>query len=276
MTGWRAGIAGLLLAVTLGLASTARAGTTQPADLLLRHAGTHRLIVLGEMHGTREIPPLVGEVAERLSSEGPLLLALEIHASEQASLRSYLDGDGSDAQRDLLRRRPFWSVPQQRNDGRRSEDMLDLVERMRQLRADGRDVAILAYDVANGGGPDGDWRERAMAAQLRHAFQALPRGRMLVLTGNVHAMRLRPAWAPELMQVPMTADLLDLQPVSIEIAAASGAFWACPPDGCRPLHIAVVPPAGALPPGEPFDHRIVLPAFSVARPVEPADAATSH
>ncbi|MBD9369896.1 calcium-binding protein [Xanthomonas sp. XNM01] len=252
--------------------SAARASAV---DTLVAEAGKHRLIMLGEMHGTREIPPLVGEVAEHLSREGPLLLALEIHASEHASLRAYLDGDGSVAQRDLLRRRPFWSVPQQRNDGRRSEDMLDLVERMRQLRAQGRDVAVLAYDVANGGGPIGDWRDDAMAAQLRQAFGALPRGPMLVLTGNVHAMRLRPSWAPEQMPAPMTAGLLDLQPVSIEIAAASGEFWACPAAGCGPQRIVAVPSAGALPAGEPFDYRIVLPAFSVARPVKPAGAATS-
>lgn len=234
---------------------------------LMAAAGDHRAILLGEMHGTREIPLVVGDLVEHWSRTEPVLLALEIHASEQHALVDYLDGDGAPASREQLRQRSYWSVSPEHNDGRRSEDMLDLVDRVRGLRSEGRDVAILAFDVANGISRDSGWRDRAMAANLRSAWEALSDGRLLVVTGNVHAMRLRPDYAPPQMQTPMGAYLQDLHPISIEIAAAGGAFWACPPSGCGPVPVVAGVPGGSLDEDAPFDHRIVLPQFTPARQV---------
>ena len=234
-------------------------------DLAAASSG-HRMVLLGEMHGTREIPVLAAAAVERMSRSEPVLLALEVHAREQESLDGYLRGDGSPEQRELLRQRPFWAVPPERNDGRRSEDMLDLVEAVRRLRMQGRDVAILAFDVANGGSRGSEWRDRAMAERLRSAWVALPRGRMLVLTGNVHAMRMRPDYAPAQMQLPMGADLQDLEPLSVEIAAQEGSFWACP-GACKPVPVGVAGPPGHLSSAEPFQYRIVLPLFTPMRQV---------
>lgn len=237
------------------------------ANELMAAAGEHRAILLGEMHGTQEIPQVVGDVVEHWSRSEPVLLALEIHASEQRALVDYLDGDGAPASRERLRRRPYWSVSPERNDGRRSEDMLDLVERVRGLRAEGRDVAILAFDVANGVSRGSQWRDRAMAANLRSAWDALPNGRLLVVTGNVHAMRLRPDYAPPQMQIPMGVYLQDLRPVSIDIAAAAGAFWACSSPACGPVPVVPGATAGSMDDGAPFHYRIVLPQFTPARQV---------
>lgn len=236
-------------------------------DELVAASLEQRLVLVGEMHGTREIPMLVGAVVGRMSASEPVLLALEVHASEQESLDAYLHGDGSPRQRELLRRRAFWAVPAARNDGRRSEDMLDLIEGVRRLRAMGRDVAILAFDVANGESRGSGSRDRAMAAHLRRAWGALPRGRMLVLTGNVHAMRMRPDYAPPQMQVPMGADLQDLEPLSVEIAARQGAFWACPRGACGPTPVGAAGPSGRLSGEGPFHYRVVLPRFTPVRQV---------
>lgn len=244
---------------------------TAATDELVAASSGHRLVLLGEMHGTREIPLLVGAAVERMSRSEPVLLALEVHASEHDSLKLYLRSDGSPPQRELLRQRAFWSVGAERNDGRRSEDMLDLVEQVRNLRELGRDVAILPFDVANGSSRGSSWRDQAMAAQLRRAWVALPRGRMLVLTGNVHAMRKLPDYAPPQMQAPMGASLQDLQPLSIEIGAMAGAFWACPTSGtCGPVPIGASGLSGRMPDSAPFHYRIVLPVFTPARQVASA------
>lgn len=86
---WRAGI--LLVAMMLPRASGVQAQDT-PSESGLREAVEgvagcmlDRRLVLGEKHGTREIPLLVGDLAERLSRTGPLLLALEIHAANTRS-----------------------------------------------------------------------------------------------------------------------------------------------------------------------------------------------
>src|SRR5690606_27648285 len=51
--------------------------------------GDRRMVLLGEAHGTREVPLLVAGLAERGSRKGPLLLALEIHGSEHRPLADY-------------------------------------------------------------------------------------------------------------------------------------------------------------------------------------------
>lgn len=262
---WKAGVLLLLAALAPAPALAAReaAGDSDLQHVVEQMAGCmgdRRMVLLGEAHGTREIPLLVAGLAERGSRKGPLLLALEIHGSEHRPLVDYLDGDGSEAARERLRKRPYWARPRERNDGRRSEDMLDLVERMRQLRAQGRDVAILPFDVG-----DGDGRDQAMADHVRKAWEALPRGRMLVLAGNVHAMRGRPGYAPPGMQEPMGAFLQDLAPVSIDITASTGAFWACPAAACGPQPVTSGAPVGVHGGDEAFDCRVVLPRFTVAR-----------
>lgn len=268
MRRWIAALCVVCSLATAGAHAQATDWREAAADELVAASSEHRLVLLGEMHGTREIPMLVGTVVGRMSASEPVLLALEVHASEQESLNAYLDGDGSPRQRELLRRRAFWAVPAERNDGRRSEDMIDLVEDVRRLRAMGRDVAILAFDVANGESRGSESRDRAMAMHLRRAWEALPRGRMLVLTGNVHAMRVRPNYAPPQMQMPMGVDLQDLGPLSVEIAARQGAFWACPAGACGPVQVGVAGPAGRLSGVEPFHYRIVLPRLTPARQVE--------
>src|SRR5690606_22142049 len=169
---WKAGALLLLAALAPAPALAAReAAGDSDLQHVVEHVaacmGDRRMVLLGEAQGTREVPLLVAGLAERGSRKGPLLLALEIHGSEHRPLADYLDGDGSEAARERLRKRPYWARPRERNDGRRSEDMLDLVERMRQLRAQGRDVAILPFDVG-----DGDGRDKAMADHVRKAWEA--------------------------------------------------------------------------------------------------------
>lgn len=253
----------LLAGLLLGFALAASAAPPPAAvDTLAGFAGERRLVLLGEFHGTRETPVLVAELAERFSVKSPVVLALEMHTDEQASLDAYLASDGDAHARAALRSRAFWTREDDQHDGRRSHDMLDLIERMRVLRAEGRDVRLLAYDPGSTG--DATVRDAGMARRIRAAFADAPAARMLVLTGNVHAMLERPAFAPHL-QVPMGWHLRDLEPASIRITAADGAFWGCyGPDGCGPraadgAHAKSGPSKGA------YTHVLVLPRFAPAR-----------
>ena len=181
-----------LLAALLGLAMAAPAHALSPqsespevaARTLVAAAGDARLILLGEMHGTREIPQLVAHVMSIYAAQRPVLLGLEIPGSGQPDLRRYIDSPGSDADRAALLATPFWQVEGDQHDGRRSHDMIDLIDHVRQLRAQGRDVSLLAYDAEPGPRLDANERDRIMAARVRASFNALPRGRLLVLTGN--------------------------------------------------------------------------------------------
>ncbi|HEU0152702.1 MAG TPA: calcium-binding protein [Arenimonas sp.] len=262
-----------LLAAWLAMATCAAA---QPATFegeppeaaaktLVAAAGDARLILLGEMHGTREIPRLVAHLVTIYAAEGPVLLGLEIPGSGQADLRRYLDSPGADADRAALLATPYWNVQGDQHDGRRSHDVLDLVEHVRLLRAQGRDVSLLAYDAEPGPRIDANARDRIMAARVRASFDALPRGRLLVLTGNVHAQRERPVYAPPQMQVPMGHWLRDKQPWSVDIYAFSGAFWACFDRYCRAAPVNPGQQRTGVLQDEVYDYRLLLDRFTVAR-----------
>lgn len=257
-------VAALLAAASWMPLATQASAIRQGVDELAAAAGPHRLIVLGEAHGTREIPDLVEALVAHYAAEGPVLLALEVRRGEHAVLARYLDA--ADHRRfSELRQREAWSRPPEDNDGRRTQDMLDLVEAMRRLRAAGRDVALFPYDIE---GPSGgsQARDRAMAEYLRRGFAALPRGRMLVLTGNVHAMLFKPRYCQQ-CQTPMTSYLHDLGPYSVDIVARAGSSWGCR-DRCGPMAVLAQPglQTGPVATGsiQPFHFKLVLPTFTPA------------
>lgn len=241
-------------------AGDGREAIIRAAEVVRSVAGARRLVLLGELHGTREVPQLVAALADAYGEEGPVLVAVEIDQAEQRAIDAFLRSDGGPRARAALTGRPYWTLPAPRNDGRRNEALVELFEHVRRMRSAGRDIAVLAMDVP--GTPDHHARDRGMAAVLRAAYAALPRGRLLVATGNVHAMLERPANAPALMQVPMGAWLRDLDPVSFRITARSGEFRACrkrcgpaPADGTGRR-------TGAA--SGPYHHVIVLPRHRTA------------
>lgn len=129
---WMRIVCTALLSLLL-MASPALADETLAAQIR-EHAGAHRLLVLGEYHGTRETPLLVAQLADDYSRDGtPLVLALEMPRGENASLQAYLDSDGDTEARRVLQARQFWKVTDDQHDGRRSRDMLELIEAMRVL-----------------------------------------------------------------------------------------------------------------------------------------------
>lgn len=183
--------------------------------------------MVGELHGTREAPALVAALARHYVDHGPVVVALEVHASEHPRLRAYLASDGNDRARRALRSGAFWNVPRERNDGRRTQAMLELVEAARRLRGAGHGIAVLPFDPA---GPDQahPTRDRDMATVLRAGFDALPAsGRMLVLTGNRHAMRAMPADSGLRGLDTAAGYLLDLPLHSVNVIGVDWAFQAC-------------------------------------------------
>ncbi len=250
------------------LAITQARASDQPMDDAVRtirtEAADHRLILLGEMHGTRQIPDLVGKLMAAYAAEGPALLGLEAHNSEHDAMQRYLASDGGVQARTDLLASPFWSVNGEQHDGRRNYDTIDLIEQVRQLRAEGRDVAIVPYDNSPSVSLDSQTRDKDMAFRMRAAYAALPRGRLLVLSGNVHAMLERPSYAREEMQTPMGSYLRDLNPYSVNIIANRGEFWACMAR-CGPVGVQSSDRVTGRVVGGPYDFEVVLPMFTVAR-----------
>lgn len=268
-------MAGLLIGMTLGAGNAAPAAPAEDtAAQIMRHAGDARMIVLGEYHGTAETPRLVAELVERYSREGTTVrLVLEMPMSENVALARYLRSNGDPDAREALRRSPFWRVTDDQHDGRRSRDMLGLIEAIRALRAQERDVGVAGYDVETGSSTNSQARDAAMATHLRQQFNALPAGaRMLVLTGNVHAMRYPFAdTPPEMKHRTMASYLLDLPLYSVRVEALRGQFWGCM-NPCRALTLRELPaqdPVVETDPERSYDVWVHLPELSVGTLTDP-------
>jgi len=242
-------------------------GIDQTAAQIVTYAGDHRLVVLGEYHGTAETPQLVANLVERYSRDNvPVRLGLELPMSENVALARYLRSSGDAEARQALRTSPFWRVNNDQHDGRRSRDMLTLIETLRTLRKQGRDVGVAGYDVETGSTDDSDIRDAAMATHLRQQFNALPKGaRMLVLAGNVHAMRHAMPGAPAELQRTMASYLLDLPLYSVRVEALRGQFWGCM-SPCRALTLLERPardPVAETRADRSYDVWVYLPELSV-------------
>lgn len=151
--------------------------TIHGLDSLLRPG---RIILLGEIHGTREAPAYVAQMAcHMLRTHLSVIVGLELPKSEESAVRAYLQSAGNEADKFNILQLPFWARAYQ--DGRTSQAMFRLLESLRQLRSAGKDIEILLIDQ-----PASDNRDVAMAEHIIEAAQKNPDHMMIILTGNLH------------------------------------------------------------------------------------------
>lgn len=270
----------LLFACLCATSVSAHAAGVRPAAELIADAvGEHRLVLLGEMHGTREVPLLTSMLVAHYARTEPVLLGLEVDASDQPLVDAFLESAGTDSDFAEVLSGAHWREPT--HDGRDSVAMLGLLEHVRRLRAQRADVAVVLFDAPG----DGE-RDQRMAEALRTAMRAHPGARTLVLTGNVHAVTgerpalILPDGTPYDAPTTLGRHLLDLAPLSIDIQAAKGEFWACR-QTCGPLTVSAPGRPLAQTPelrvaGGSWDLRLWLPAFSASPPAVPTSRATGN
>jgi hypothetical protein len=220
---------------------------------------TARAILVGELHGTAEVPAFVAQlVCGLLKSGRPVILALERDGSEQVALNRYLASAGSTTDVQALIRTGAWAQPFQ--DGRSSQAMLALIEQMRQWKQAGQRVGVLAMQLetheivpadkaADRPAPttptDADAarseaiNDRTMADKLWTTLMAHPRYTVVALAGNLHTAlgaRSRAQWTAS----PSVADVLaSYVPVYvIGLNSSGGTSWIALPGsapGAQPV-----------------------------------------
>ncbi|HLL51948.1 MAG TPA: hypothetical protein VK447_00295 [Myxococcaceae bacterium] len=201
---------------------------------LLRPGG---LLVFGELPGSAEIPAFIGRMACFAVQDGvPVLLGVELPRDAQPEVDRYLASGGAKEDVVQLVAHKFWSRMWQ--DGRSSQAVVALLERARVLKAEGKPISVVAYDVKN---LDGNARQEAMAEHLLRARAQAGTGTLtVVLSGNVQARTVRGAeWDKEL--VPLGARLLAAEPgmKALDAQYSGGMAWTCQAAGgthidCRP------------------------------------------
>src|SRR5262249_11590304 len=155
-------------------ASSPRPGP-EPLELPAGVLPAHGTLVLGDLHGTREIPGFVARMAATVASREPVVLALEIPPDESPAIQAFLASDGSAASRSKLIAGPWWQDVYQ--DGRRTVAMADLLETVRALRAAGRSIDVVTIDNPS---RESEIREEDMAQRVIAARRAHPDAALIV------------------------------------------------------------------------------------------------
>lgn len=213
------------------LAAAAVAACTPPpgTDTLLDRP--ERVIMIGELHGTDQAPNAVAEIACAASERGPVVVALELEDTLQPTLDAFIVAPDQDAARAVLTGSSLLNRVHQ--DGRTSHALLALLDRVRDLKASGRDISLHLFQpsMTQGEGLDQAWYELDMGHLLSQARQKRPDARVIGLAGNIHARKTPFEKYPDI-GVPAAGHLPKRETLSLKIAQQGGFAWNCGQDAC--------------------------------------------
>lgn len=202
-----------------------------------------RIVMVGEVHGTNEMPAAFLRLACDALRRGLTVSAGLEMADPDGRLQAYMASSGDAAARQALLAARHWNGVR---DGRSSVAWLAMIETFRGMRQRGLPLSVFALSDK----PFTGDRDAAMAARLREEHEAHPATLILTYTGNVHSMLKRAAYLPAEVPLPMGALVADLAPVSLVLASEPGESWLCKgPQQCGvqrmsplsqngPLHVA--------------------------------------
>ncbi|TQF16577.1 ChaN family lipoprotein [Myxococcus llanfairpwllgwyngyllgogerychwyrndrobwllllantysiliogogogochensis] len=185
------------------------------------------VLLLGELHGTQEVPRFVAQASCQATVAGiPVTVGLELPLENQGRVDAFLESQGGEEDWLKLMEAPFWRSPYP--DGRGSAAMANMLEHLRQLRAQGLDVDVFVFDHPKA---NGQQREDAMAGTVAFQVESSPRRFHMVLSGNIHA-RTKQGLPWDKKHRPMGLLLkqrLD-SVVSLDMAYDTGTTWICSVD----------------------------------------------
>ena len=223
---WFAALGAVALTSALPGAAQAAEGckAIAGADGLLQRADL-RWLVVGELHGTAELPEAFADLVCLAAARGkPVTVGLEFPPEEQARFDAYMASPGDAKARAALLEGATWRRGMR--DGRSSAAMAALMERLRVMKAAGKVRQVRAirnqptltpgqpYDAAAGEAAIGEGMKAAGSAD----------GLTLILIGNIHAA-LRPFGS--IAYPPAASALPSGQTVTLNFFYAGGSAWNC-------------------------------------------------
>jgi len=216
----------------IGLMAMAAAAAATPCRPV---AGVERLwdkpetrwIMIGEMHGTAEMPMAFADMVCLAAKSGrPVTVALEQDAEMQPAIDAFLASDGGHAARNAFLAAPMWKV----QDGRSSQAMLALYDRLRVMKQAGQIRGVYAFiPVLTSWLGDGPYN--ALMADRLKAIPVGPNGLLLAYMGSVHAAKSSIGQATNAF-LPAAADLPPDRTVNVYLDSNGGEAWNCMADGC--------------------------------------------
>ncbi|WP_426753826.1 hypothetical protein [Myxococcus sp. Y35] len=182
-------------------------------------------LLVGEQLGSQEAPAAVGDlVCEAAEAGQDVALGLSIPRTEQESVDRYLSSLGAPADQDALLKGVFWRRPYQ--DGRSSWAIVDLLDRVRALRASGLPITVVAFDTD--GTVVGSERDAKMAAvwtarRAEHQDEAF-----IVLAGNAHMQIARGTrWDAQFEPMAWLLAKSERRLTALDLSFSAGRRWGC-------------------------------------------------
>ena len=180
-----------------------------------------KIIVIGEMHGTTEVPLFVLKLTRQLrESQKKLTVGLEIPINHQREIDDFLKtGDF-----DQLLKLDHFKYP----DGRTSLAMGQLIKGLRKIKG----VKVICFDIDTSVGSSVN-RDSLMGVNLNKNYKG---GQMIILTGNLHANLKEGYWRPNFKSATFhfnRFNKFDDRLISLNTWFGSGTIWNCMQDGCR-------------------------------------------
>jgi hypothetical protein len=208
-----------------------------------------RVLLLGELHGTQEVPRFLAQSACQTAANGtPVTVGLELPVESQQRVAAFLRSGGTQEDWMKLMEAPFWRNPYQ--DGRSSEAMANLLEQLRKLRAQGLDVDAFVYDHP---GLQGQKHEDAMAATVLSQVRQAPGRFFLVVSGNIHPRTLIGLpWDPIYRPMGLLLSGKVESVLALDMAYNSGTAWICSVEGKKQKLDCGVRPARGKDNGDRF------------------------
>ncbi|RYZ34259.1 MAG: hypothetical protein EOO71_39600 [Myxococcaceae bacterium] len=185
------------------------------------------VMLLGELHGTQEVPRFIAQATCQLVTSGtPVSVGMELPVENEERIITFLKSEGGEEDWLKLMEAPFWRSPYP--DGRGSEAVANMLEQLRQLRSRGLDVEAFAYDHPK---LSGQKREDALTETVLGHVKAGPARFHLVVSGNIHPRTAQ--GLPWDKQYQPMGRLLKAQlknVLSLDMAYNSGSAWICAAD----------------------------------------------
>ena len=216
----------LLAAAALLTAQPDCAAPTGTDALLAR---PERILVVGDWHGTTEIPPAFLGIVCEAARQGPVTIALEMPETERTLYRNALAAPSEEAARTTFLLGDFGNP--RSTDGRNSVAMLDMMVGFWRLKAAGHDVVIHPFMAIESriAGRDQAWWELEMAYGISRALANRPDARVVVFVGDLHARKKGYTRFPD-VGMPAIGHLHALDTFTLTTAQQGGETWSCQPE----------------------------------------------
>tara|TARA_R110002167_G_scaffold363870_1_gene584860 strand:+ start:1821 stop:2633 length:813 start_codon:yes stop_codon:yes gene_type:complete len=218
-----------LLATALIAASSPACSSLDGTAALLDQP--QRVIVVGEVHGTVEAPAAFLGVVCEAAERGPVTVGLEMSEADRPLFDQFMASPDEATARRVLRYGDFGRAD--RDDGRHSQAMMDMMLGFWRLRLAGHDIALHPFQplMSRIHARDQAWGELEMAYGMSRALVVRPDARLLILVGDLHARKTPFAPWPE-VGLPAAGHLHGTDTLTLHMAQQGGERWGCDQDGC--------------------------------------------